>query len=169
MIIHPVDTFATIGLLWKAAQQVWNHYYQRIKYLKKALNNRYKDKTVSVIAINITGGIYGSAKNSFVGSILDDIGLQRPKSQNVISPYGVTNSIFQENIKEADGDILFIQTTTDDERKILEKLQQKPLWKTLKAVQQGQVYYVDTSIWVGSNLLAADAVIDDLFKYLINP
>jgi ABC-type Fe3+-hydroxamate transport system substrate-binding protein len=30
------------------------------------------------------------------------------------------------------------------------------------------VYFVDQSIWAGWNLLAADAVIDDLFKYLAN-
>jgi ABC-type Fe3+-hydroxamate transport system substrate-binding protein len=54
-----------------------------------------------------------------------------------------------------------------DDRQSLEKILQKPLDQSLKAAQNGHIYYVDTLTWVGSNLLAADAVIDDLYKYLV--
>ena len=48
-------------------------------------------------------------------------------------------------------------------------MQAIPLWFKLKAVQQGKVYQVG-SYWVGTSPLAANRVIDDLFKFLLkNP
>lgn len=70
----------------------------------------------------------------------------------------------------ADGDVMFVVAYGAKEtgERDLSILQKKPLWKTLKAVQQNRVYYVDPTIWRARTLLAADAVIDDLFKYLVN-
>ncbi|MDM9385278.1 iron-siderophore ABC transporter substrate-binding protein [Chlorogloeopsis sp. ULAP01] len=149
------------------AQQAWDNYYKRIEELKIALSSQYQNKTISVIHIN-GSEIQSSAKNSFIGSILDDIGLQRPKVQNVVTPSGWTESISEEKLEEFDGDILFVTTFDNRDKENFKKLQQKPLWKTLKAVQQGHVYSVDIWPWIGSNLIAANAVIDDLYKYLIN-
>ncbi|WP_289790360.1 iron-siderophore ABC transporter substrate-binding protein [Chlorogloeopsis sp. ULAP01] len=151
----------------EAAKKAWSHYYQRIEQLKIALGNRYKDKTISIISVNDGRGIVVDTKNSFAGSVIDDIGLQRSKSQNIITPRG-RFSISEEKLGEIDGDILFISIFDSRGRKIFEKLQEKPLWQTLKAVQQKNVYLVEQLTWGGANLLAADAVIDDLFKYLIN-
>jgi iron complex transport system substrate-binding protein len=151
----------------EVAQKAWSQYYQRIEQLKISLRNRYKDKTISVISIFDVWGIQISTKNSFIGSIINDIGLQRPQAQNVIALYGRKN-ISEENLEEADGDILFIQILNNRGRNIFDELQKKPLWRTLKAVQQGQVYTVDALTWSGGNLLAANAVLDDLYKYLIN-
>ncbi|MBE9054323.1 iron-siderophore ABC transporter substrate-binding protein [Nostocales cyanobacterium LEGE 11386] len=152
----------------EAAQQAWNHYHQRIEKLKIVLGDQYKDKKFSVALINLNGMIMTYAKNSFLGSIFDDLELQRPEAQNVDTPSGAINNISEERLEEIDGDILFVMTLNDKSKKSFEKLQQKPLWKILKAVQQGQVYLVDDGwTWIGSNLLAADAVIDDLYKYLV--
>jgi iron complex transport system substrate-binding protein len=48
----------------------------------------------------------------------------------------------------------------------LERLQADPLWAKLNAVQQGRVYEVP-DYWIGLGPLAAQAVIDDLFTYLL--
>jgi iron complex transport system substrate-binding protein len=148
------------------AQRAWNRYYQRVEKLKIALGDSYKHKTISFIYLG-NRGIESDVKNSFAGSILNDIGLRRPSTQNVNAPYGII-SISKEELNKADGDILFVTTWSDKDKQVLKKLQQKPLWKKLRAVQQNHVYFVDFATWTGSNLLAADAVIDDLFKYLIN-
>jgi len=110
------------------------------------------------------GRIGVQAKNSFIGSILDEIGLQRPIAQNLVSRYGYIN-LSNEELETADGNIVFI--TTSDEQ-MLERLKQQPIWKRLKAVQQNRVYVVDQSIWTGGDLLAADAILDDLYRYLAN-
>jgi iron complex transport system substrate-binding protein len=151
----------------EAAQQAWNHYYQRIEELKKALSDRYQGKKISITSFS-DGMITTHAKNSFAGFILNDVGLQRPKLQNVVAPSGFIPNISEEKLQEIDGDILFVLIFDSRDKNELENLQQKPLWKKLKAVQQSQVYLVDSGAWAGNNLLAADAVIDDLYKYLVN-
>jgi len=151
----------------EAAQQAWDHYYQRIEELKIALGSQYQDKKISVI--NLDGGvIMAQAKNSFSGFVLDDIGLQRPKLQDVFTPSGSIPNISKERLEEIDGDVLFILVFDTRDKNEIENLKQKPLWRMLKAVQQNQVYLVDSGAWAGNNLLAADAVIDDLYKYLVN-
>lgn len=148
------------------AQQAWNRYYQRIEDLKKALGDRYSAKTISLVFV-APGVIFSEAKGSFPDSILKDVGLQRPDTQDVIVPDSQLQ-FGEESLEKADGDILFIGGLTEDDQKILETIKQKPLWRKLKAFQNGQVHAIDYMTWRGGNLIAADAVIDDLFKYLVN-
>ncbi len=106
-------------------------------------------------------------KNSFSGTILNDVGLRRPPAQDS-ARYGLV--IFSEELitEKLDGDIIFaIVDDDDDSEKSFEQLKNDPLWNKLKAVQKGRVYPVSYSTWRGGNPLAADAVIDDLFKYLV--
>jgi iron complex transport system substrate-binding protein len=93
--------------------------------------------------------------------------LRRPTAQNIDSTYG-SFPISLEELEKADGDILFVTTFSRTGKKFLEKKQKEPLWKTLKAVKKNQVYYVDYMAWAATNMLGTDAVIDDLFKYLVN-
>ncbi|WP_242059172.1 iron-siderophore ABC transporter substrate-binding protein [Nostoc foliaceum] len=149
----------------EAAQQAWNRYYQRIQKLKIAVSDQYKDKEISIIGVYGGMRIYSDTQDSFAGSILNDIGLHRVRNSNSPLP------ISEEKLEEVDGDIIFVmifQEKGEESRKAFEKLQQKPLWQTLRAVEKGQVYLVDREAWIGSNLIAADAVIDDLYKYLVN-
>ncbi|MFQ4144489.1 iron-siderophore ABC transporter substrate-binding protein [Chlorogloeopsis sp. ULAP02] len=161
--------FVTKALRKEAeAQQAWKHYYQRIDELKLALGSRYQNKEISVVVPSIHWGFFIQAKNSFAGSILNDLKLPRPKLQDVNTSSGYVTFTSEEELGMIDGDIIFVLTSKNDEREAFEKILQKPLGKRLKAVQRGHIYFVDTLAWIGSNLLAADVVIDDLFKYLIN-
>ncbi|MCL6753449.1 iron-siderophore ABC transporter substrate-binding protein [Nostoc sp. CCCryo 231-06] len=150
----------------EAAKQAWKNYYQRVAELKAALDDRYKHKEISLVFL-APGAIFSEAKNSFPDSILKDVGLQRSKAQDIIVPY-TQLYISIEELEKADGDILFVGTLSNDDQKSLEKLKQNPLWKKLRAVQQNHVYSINYMTWRGGNLLAADAVIDDLYKYLVN-
>lgn len=150
-------------------QQAWNHYDRRIQEFQTALGDRYQNQKISYVYLPSLNQpiLFSELKNVFAGSILNDAGLQRTKLQDVVTPTGYL-LIPEEDLSQIDGDIMFIGFYGDDEENSLKKLKQKPLWKTLKAVQQNHIYLVDLSIWRGSNLIAADAVIDDLFKYLVN-
>ncbi len=145
---------------------LWQRYYQRIEQLKQALGTRYQGKRISFVTVG-RNQIYIDSKNSFPGSILRAALLQRPAAQNLDATYG-SFPISLEELKKADGDILFVTTFSKTGNKFLAKKQQEPLWKTLKAVQENHVYYVDFMAWSGTNMLAIDVVIDDLFKYLVN-
>ncbi|MBF2048474.1 MAG: iron-siderophore ABC transporter substrate-binding protein [Elainella sp. C42_A2020_010] len=150
----------------EAAKQVWANYYQRIEALKSALGDRLQDLEVSFVHI-CCGTIDIDAKNSFNGSILADVGVKRPPSQAAPIAGGIT-SLSEERLMDINGDILFVATEGEASLRKLAELKQKPLWKQLRAVQQNQVYPVNYPTWRGGNPLAADAVIDDLFKYLVN-
>ena len=93
--------------------------------------------------------------------------LKRPDSQNIDSTGG-SFPISLEELQKADGDVLFVTTFLNGGKDFFEKIQQDPLWKTLKAVQENRVYYVDFMVWAATNMLGTDPVIDDLFKYLVN-
>ncbi|BDA71242.1 ABC transporter, iron(III) dicitrate-binding periplasmic protein [Calothrix sp. PCC 7716] len=145
---------------------LWHRYYQRIEQLKLSLGTRYQGKKISFITI-AKNQIHVDSKNSFSGSIFSDALLQRPVSQNIDSVYG-SLPISLEELEKADGDILFVTTYSKGSNQFLEAKQKEPLWKSLKAVQQNKVYYVDFSSWAATNMLGIDAVIDDLYKYLVN-
>jgi iron complex transport system substrate-binding protein len=146
------------------AQKAWERYYQRVRSLKEALGDRYKDKKVSFIYF-CCGGFGTQAKNSFAGSILNDVGLQRPDAQNSVTTFGEAR-FSEEKIEAVNGDILFVAAYSNSDRSRLNQLQKSPLWHKLKAVQQERVYFVDADIWRGGNLIAASLVLDDLYNYL---
>lgn len=149
------------------AEQAWNDYYDRVEELKAALGDSYVDKKVSFVYFCCDG--FGSqAPESFMGSILEDIGLQRPPSQSQASPPYGEILLSEEKLPEADGDVIFLAAYYDNDQAYLNRIIEKPLWKQLKAVQQNRVYIVNAETWRGGNLLAAHAVIDDLYKYLLD-
>jgi iron complex transport system substrate-binding protein len=151
----------------KAEEQVWQHYDQRTKQLRTALGDRYKNKRISFV-IFCCGGIVSEPENSFIGSIFSDVGLQLVESQKY-NPQGFVK-FSEEALELIDGDVMFVIAYGGNEtgEHNLKMLQQKPLWKKLKVVQQNRVYYVNPTTWRARTPLAADAVIDDLYKYLIN-
>ncbi|MDM9382546.1 iron-siderophore ABC transporter substrate-binding protein [Chlorogloeopsis sp. ULAP01] len=149
------------------AQEVMNQYNQRVEELKVVLGNRYKNQTVSV-AIVLNSYSIVAVKNSFIGSILNELGLQRPPAQNVVVSRGYSHELSHERLDVLDGDILFLPVFSVN-KEAYERLKHKPLWKKLKAVQKGQVYLVDWWSWIAwQDPPAANAVIDDLYKYLVN-
>lgn len=152
----------------EAAQQAWDSYYQRIEELKLALGNQYNDQTVSIMTVAYDFENNASSKDSFIGSIFDDIGLQLTESQNVNKRGGWLPFSTENIVDFFDGDILFATIIDDADRRKFEELQSGPFWNKLKAVQKGNVYVVDSLTWQGGNLLAANAVIDDLYEYLVN-
>lgn len=48
----------------------------------------------------------------------------------------------------------------------LSTIESSPLWAQLEAVQNDRVYKVDTSIWNEGSIIGANAVLDDLERYL---
>lgn len=149
------------------AQQLIAESDLRIAELKAALENSYSNRTISVAHISDEYGTEAYTVDSFSGSILSALGLERPQSQAITKPGGKIEAISEERLELIDGDVLFVLIYNDSDRQMLDDLLDKPLWKKLKAVRDGQVYPVDGWSWVVANPLAANAVIDDLEKYLV--
>jgi iron complex transport system substrate-binding protein len=164
----------------EAAEQVMNGYYERLNEFKQQMGEALPQTTVSVVRL-YPDQINLYLKDSFCGTVLHDAGLRRPPSQAIAADaarqrFGnaIQYTINKEVLSQADGDVMFVWTgenTAEANQQAQEKLKElelDPLWKRLNVVQKNRVYQVP-SYWIGSGTIAANAVIDDLFTYLIQP
>lgn len=142
------------------AKEIVNAYNQRIAELQQQMGDRLQNTVISIIAIYPDRiRLFGKTK-SISSTILEDIAFPRPPSQEE----GVDISL--KSIVDADGDIIFL-LAQDPEAKLYQQIINHPLWKQLRAVQAEKVYKVEDSYWRGSGYIAANLILDDLFKYLV--
>ncbi|MBW4653090.1 MAG: iron-siderophore ABC transporter substrate-binding protein [Kaiparowitsia implicata GSE-PSE-MK54-09C] len=156
------------------AEAVLGQYRQRVA----ALSNQRGEPPVQVSLVRVmaqSGQIGLYLKNCFGGSILADIGFERPPSQNEGTPDQPPFSklISREAMAQANGDVILLSTfgATPEiaaaAEAELDRLKIDPLWRSLKAVQQNQVYSVGHYWGAGNSPLAAEWVLDDVEQYLL--
>ncbi|MEV7234324.1 iron-siderophore ABC transporter substrate-binding protein [Streptomyces sp. NPDC051020] len=105
------------------------------------------------------------AKASFIGTILEDAGLPRPKNQQIND---LATEISPEKIDEADADWIFTGVYGDPKATKRDTAQSNPLWKNLKAVKEGRAKDVPDETWyLGLGVTAANLVLDDLRADLV--
>ncbi|MBD2468783.1 iron-siderophore ABC transporter substrate-binding protein [Nostoc sp. FACHB-145] len=143
----------------------YNNRIQKIKYLLKDKINKLKI-SVSRFHGQVQLPEFRS-QFSFPGSILAEIGLSIPvaQSQLVKNPDDTLIILSLERINLLDADILFV-AVDPAAKELFQKYQDSELWKTLKVVKNQQVYTVDSSYWIFGSILSANAILDDLVKYL---
>ncbi len=164
-------------------QEVMANYRQRLQEFKQRFEVSSTPKQPALFQVSVVR-IYPARINlyfrdSFPGIVLRDAGLARPEAQDISASEAqdryqnpIQASISLEALDQADGDALFVWTSesTPEENQAAQhkwkELQADPLWQQLNAVQNNRVYFVP-SYWIGSGPLAANAILDDLFKYLI--
>ncbi|MGZ0147378.1 ABC transporter substrate-binding protein [Kribbella sp. WER1] len=142
------------------ATSILNGYQARANDVKKKV-----DGTPTISLVRFRPGeirLYGNL--SFIGVILKDVGLPRPKLQDV---QDLAVAVSQENIGKADGDRIFYSSygkpDTTDETKVVNS----NLWKSLPAVKAGKAQRVDDEVWfLGLGPIGAMDVLSDLEKYL---
>ncbi|MFI8323198.1 ABC transporter substrate-binding protein [Streptomyces sp. NPDC085529] len=120
--------------------------------------------TVSMVRY-LPGKIRLYAKASFIGTILEDAGLPRPKNQQVND---LAVEVSPEKIDQADADWIFTGVYGDAKATKKDAAQGNPLWKNLKAVKGGQAKDVADETWyLGLGVTAANSVLDDLRADLV--
>ncbi|MEW1891212.1 iron-siderophore ABC transporter substrate-binding protein [Streptomyces sp. NPDC048567] len=120
--------------------------------------------TVSMVRYLPDGLIRLYANDSFIGTILKDVGIPRPKNQDIAD---LAAEVSAENIDQADADFIFTGVYGDAKATDKSKAQANPLWKNLKAVKDGHAFDVPDETWyLGLGVTAADEVLGDLEKYL---
>ncbi|MFC7308483.1 ABC transporter substrate-binding protein [Streptomyces monticola] len=132
-------------------------------YEKKAqrLGDDLGEKRPTVTMLRyMPGMIRLYAKASFIGTILEDVGVQRPKNQQIED---LATEISPEKIDEADADWIFTGVYGDPKKTERATAEGNPLWKKLGAVKKGQAENVPDETWyLGLGVTAADRVLDDL-------
>ncbi|GAA3131064.1 iron complex transport system substrate-binding protein [Kribbella aluminosa] len=142
------------------ATSVLNDYQTRANDVKKKVPG---SPTISLVRFR-PGEIRLYGNLSFIGVILKDIWLPRPKLQDV---QDLAVEVSQENIGKADGDRIFYSSygrpDTTDETKVVNG----NLWKSLPAVKAGKAQRVDDEVWfLGLGPIGAMDVLSDLEKFL---
>lgn len=102
-------------------------------------------------------------KDSFSGLILDEIGFQRPASQDKPE---FAEEITKERIPEFEGDRLFYftyETGNGEGNTQAEDWLADPLWQNLAVVKAGKVHEVSDAIWnTAGGIIAANLMLDDI-------
>jgi iron complex transport system substrate-binding protein len=149
------------------AKIITNDYDQRVAELSQALGvgaaspkeNRLQPIEVSLVRIYSDRIRLRGEGQHICSIVIQDVGLSR----SPIQKKGIDISI--ENIEYADGDVIFIQRHPQSNN--YQYITNHPLWLRLNAVQAGNVYEVGDDYWHGSSYIAANLILDDLFKYLV--
>jgi iron complex transport system substrate-binding protein len=178
--IAPTVFTETVGVVWKdnlavhaealgledEADQLLADYDERTADIAARLQDeRGQLPTISMVRfLPEQTRLYQKA--SFIGTILEDVGLPRPESQDVDD---FAANISAEELEMADADIIFTSHygPADDTTKA--QLTGNPLWDQLGAVQAGDVHEVADDHWMlGIGIGAATLVLDDLERLLLD-
>ncbi|TCN29689.1 iron complex transport system substrate-binding protein [Kribbella orskensis] len=142
------------------ATQLLNDYQKRADEVKSKVTG---SPTISLVRFR-PGEIRLYGNLSFVGVILKDVGLPRPKIQDV---QDLAVEVSQENIGKADGDWVFYSSYGKPDTTAENTVVNGNLWKALPAVKAGKVARVNDEVWfLGLGPIGAMATLDDLEKLL---
>ncbi|MEA5617118.1 ABC transporter substrate-binding protein [Cronbergia sp. UHCC 0137] len=141
------------------ADIVVNDYQQRVTKLQQRLGNSLNTTEVSLVRIYADRIRLRGEGQGISSMIIQDVGLPR----SPIQKEGIDMSM--ESIKYADGDVMFLQRHPQADK--YQYILNHPLWLQLNAVKSGKVYEVGDDYWHGGSYIAANLILDDLFKYLV--
>ena len=144
-------------------------YEAKLRKLRNDLSQNSQPLEVSIIVL-FPGRVGAMGTETFAGSVLADVGIARPPSQ--AQAQGPQN-LSLESLDLLDGDVMFVVTLqgstelAKEGRAEINRMQAHPLWSQLKAVKANQVYEVGPH-WAIGSYIAADLILDDLLKYLVD-
>ncbi|GAA6619160.1 ABC transporter substrate-binding protein [Scytonema sp. NUACC26] len=155
------------------AQKVLANYHSRLQKFKATGSDRLSKTPISVIGpYSENCRVFSWEKNSFSKGILESAGItvKSAPSPLMLGKLGLS-TISWERLDIIDANIIFVTRsyfgTMEEHQTAFKGLQAIPFWSRLKSVQQGKVHEVGV-YWVGNGPKAANRVLDDLFKYLLN-
>jgi iron-siderophore transport system substrate-binding protein len=154
-----------LGLETEAAAKL-KEYETRAKALGEAIKKKDGGTAPTASVVRFIAGptrLYQS--NSYSGVVLNDIGLQRPKTQISDDPEVTMKDVSPEQIDQADADLIFV-TAADAEDKTQKKdVVSNPVWKDLAAVKNDKVFEVPDETWMsGIGVQAAEQMLADVAK-----
>lgn len=151
----------------RQAQTLLARWEARVADFRQQIADRYGDDWPQKVAVvRFKSDHVRVYTDGFAGSILDELGFEQPES--LASQSWGMKLASTENIPALDADVMFVLLEPGDAA-IAENYQHwasHPLWQRLTAVQRGQVFEADPVSWMmGGGILAANAMLDDLYRY----
>jgi iron complex transport system substrate-binding protein len=176
--IAPTVFAERVGVAWKdnfklhaealgktaEAAQVEAAYRSRIADLQQQLGQP-EQTSVSVVRF-LADQVRQYQRGSFIGTILDDVGVARPEQQQ--NPNETWTEVNRELIPQLDADAMFVTSYGPTDKTPLQAFQSDQLWAQLDVVKNTRVHNVSDDHWMlGLGYLAANRVLDDLNTYLV--
>ena len=175
--IAPTVFAETVGVVWKdnfmlvadalnripEAEETMANYETRLATLAEAVGD---PSSIDVSIVRFVSGQNRVMQTAnFIGTILADAGFSRPESQQSDS---FMLTVDKEGIQSMDGDIIFYSVFGDPATTDVDSFINDPLWQTLEAAQENQVYQVNDDTWMlAIGATGANYVIDDLFQFFV--
>ncbi|WP_312866152.1 iron-siderophore ABC transporter substrate-binding protein [Streptomyces boluensis] len=154
-----------LGMEKEAAAEL-KSYEKQAKALGEAIDKKYKGKTPSASVVRFIAGptrLY--QKSAYSGVVLEDIGLERPKSQSSEDPEVSMKDVSPEQIDKAEADLVFVTLADAPEKTKQKDVTSNPVWKGLKAVKNDKVFTVPDETWMsGIGVQAARHMLADVAK-----
>ena len=143
-----------------AARDLAEKLDQRIAELRARIEESFADRKATLL--RVSSDSYSIRVGDTPAGLLDALGVARPEGQEFdAEEFSIELSL--ENIGELEhADVIFVYSDADadDQRAILED---NPLWETLPAVQDGQVFFVPGAVWaVGVDIVALRLMLDEM-------
>jgi|GEM_PF-131548 len=151
-----------LGREVEAAEAV-REYEERVRDLNAKLPE--PRPTVSVVRVLADNLRYYQLAN-YSGTILTDLGLPRPDSQNV-DDFALLNQSLETLGQFADADFIFVSPALGENDEFTQDMLDGPLWQSLSAVQEGNYKVVLDDVWMaGIGYRAAQVIMDEIEEAL---
>ncbi|MEM7794614.1 MAG: iron-siderophore ABC transporter substrate-binding protein [Cyanobacteria bacterium P01_C01_bin.118] len=137
-------------------------YNEQVQEFQQRFGEKLKSKTVSVIwFFESSFHVYGP-EHLAMGSVMSEAGIQFIPIYKELGRDSLVNMSL-ESLPDWDADFLFVALHFENDPEGLKAVFEQPLWSTLKAVRNDQVYIMTESPSGGP--IGASQFIDDLSEY----
>lgn len=117
--------------------------------------------TVSIVRV-LEDHLRYYQRANYSGTILTDLGLPRPESQNV-DDFALLDQSLETIGQSADADFIFVSPYLGEQDDFAQEMLDSPLWSSLNAVQEGNIMVVVDDVWMaGIGYRAAQTILDDI-------
>jgi iron complex transport system substrate-binding protein len=164
-------TLALMGAALQRQQQadeMLNRWQQRVVQLRQQLQQTFAGRwppTVSILDIR-EDHIRSYLPASFPGSVIGELGFDWSDSSREASGVSIKLTS-KESLAVVNADIFFVFLRAQNAavQRNYESLVQHPLWRQMRAPQQGQVWQVDGIAWsLSGGMLGANLMLDDVAR-----
>lgn len=177
--IAPTVFGARTGVVWKQnfalhalalgreaeAAAVVQEYEERVRDLNAKLPD--PRPTVSIVRA-LEDHLRYYQRANYSGTILSDLGLPRPESQNV-DDFALLNQNLETLGEAAPADFIFVTAYLGEQHEFVQDMLASPLWTSLEAAKEGRVKVVDDGVWMlGIGYRAAQSIMDDIEAALVS-
>jgi len=174
--VAPTVFSETVGVTWKENFALHGQALGRTAETRR-LQDEYREKAKALqadlpavppsmsVVRSVGDEVRIYLRANFLGTILADAGLPRPKAQGEDE---FSETATPERIPDLDGDLMILSRFGDDHR-LLKRLQANRLWARLEVVKADRVFEVPDDLWfLGIGNFAARKVLDDLRAIVVD-